>query len=74
MMAGMRKMPSKLTPVGSMDWVVAERAAARQLEEQDIEDFAFMARTELEWLNEHMAEVFERDQLYATDLTPLESH
>lgn len=67
-MAGMRKMPSKLTPVGSMDWVVAERAAARQLEEQDIEDFAFMARTELEWLNEHMAEVFERDQFDIIDI------
>ena len=31
---------------------------------QEAEDFAFSARNEVEWLNEHMAEIFSKNQLY----------
>jgi len=55
---------SKIAPVGSMTWITNERATIRQLGEQDFEDFTFSARGELEWLNEHMADIFERSQVY----------
>lgn len=32
--------------------------------EQESEDFGFSARNELEWLNEHMADIFAKDQMY----------
>ena len=33
-----------------------------QLEGQEREDFSFMLRNEFDWLNEHIAEIFENDQ------------
>lgn len=59
-------------PVGSLAWVANERATIEQLEAQELEEFAFAARNDLEWLNEHMADIFERNTLYAThrDLPP----
>lgn len=54
----------KFTPVGSLTWVTNERSTVLQLGNQDFEDFAFSARTDLEWLNEHMADIFERTQVY----------
>lgn len=54
---------AKPAPVGSLSWIANERALIRQHEEQDIEDFAFSARNDLEWLNEHMADIFERNQV-----------
>ncbi|PUU83802.1 hypothetical protein B9Z19DRAFT_962479 [Tuber borchii] len=59
---------SKIAPVGSMTWITNERATIRQLGEQDFEDFTFSARGELEWLNEHMADIFERSQVDMTEL------
>lgn len=50
--------------VGSTRWVLDERAQAGQFIEQEVEEFAFSARNELEWLNEHMSEIFSRNQLY----------
>ncbi|RPA98461.1 hypothetical protein L873DRAFT_1790261 [Choiromyces venosus 120613-1] len=59
---------SKIAPVGSMTWITNEHTTIRQLGEQDFEDFAFSARGELEWLNEHMADIFERSQVDMAEL------
>jgi len=51
-------------PVGSADWIQNERDQASAFIEQEVEEFSYSARNELEWLNEHMAEIFSRDQRY----------
>ena len=50
--------------VGSAAWVADERASAAQLAELEVEEFTFSARNELEWLNEHMREIFDENELY----------
>lgn len=50
--------------VGSAAWVADERASAAQLSELEVEEFTFSARNELEWLNEHMREIFDENELY----------
>jgi hypothetical protein len=50
--------------VGSAAWVGEESAAANQLVDAELEEFTFAARNELDWLNEHMAEIFNENQLY----------
>ena len=50
--------------VGSAKWVYDERDVARQFIDQELEEFAFSARNELEWLNEHMADMFSQNDLY----------
>ncbi|KAG0635132.1 hypothetical protein HOY80DRAFT_1140130 [Tuber brumale] len=59
---------SKIAPVGSMTWITNERTTIGQLGGQDFEDFTFSARGELEWLNEHMADIFERSQVDMAEL------
>ena len=51
-------------PVGSAQWIQNEREQASQFVDQEVEEFSYSARNELEWLNEHMADVFSRDQRY----------
>ncbi|RPB10884.1 hypothetical protein P167DRAFT_236595 [Morchella conica CCBAS932] len=61
--------PSTAKPsVGSVSWIANERSTVQQLGDQDMEDFAFAARNDLEWLNEHMAEIFERNNLDVAEL------
>jgi epoxyqueuosine reductase QueG len=50
--------------VGSAQWIGVEREQITQFCDQEAEDFAFSARNEVEWLNEHMAEIFNNSQLY----------
>ncbi len=50
-------------PVGSSEWNQDENAQVSQFCGQEAEDFAFSARNEVEWLNEHMAEIFSKDQV-----------
>ena len=45
-------------PVGSAQWILDEREQLGKFGEQEVEDFTFSARNEIEWLNEHMAEIF----------------
>jgi hypothetical protein len=54
---------SKL-PVGSAPWIVSERKQADELVTQEAEEFGYSVRNELEWLNEHMAEIFTSSQVY----------
>lgn len=49
--------------VGSAAWIAEERSSASQLAEGEAEDFAFLARNDVEWLNEHMAEIFSKNQV-----------
>ncbi|KAI9672299.1 MAG: hypothetical protein M1831_002115 [Alyxoria varia] len=55
-------------PVGSSKWVYDERKQADDIVQQEAEEFAFSARNDMDWLNEHMAEIFARGQLDVTDV------
>lgn len=48
---------------GSAEWVGDERISTLDFVKQETEEFAFSVRNEMDWLNEHMAEVFNRSQL-----------
>lgn len=50
--------------MGSMEWINDENLQVEGHCEQESEDFGFSARNELEWLNEHMADIFAKDQMY----------
>ncbi|KAF4554340.1 Inner centromere protein-related protein pic1-like protein [Elsinoe fawcettii] len=54
--------------IGSAQWIEGERSHAKQLFDEDVEEFGYAARRELEWLNEHMAEIFSKQQLNLTDV------
>ncbi|KAK7748804.1 hypothetical protein SLS53_000828 [Cytospora paraplurivora] len=62
----MRPGPPRL-PVGSAAWCAEERSSALQVARSEIEEFSYSARNELEWLNEHMAEIFSENQMYVLD-------
>ena len=49
--------------VGSAAWIGDENAQIAHHCEQELEDFGFSARNELEWLNEHMADVFSKENM-----------
>ena len=49
--------------VGSSSWISEERTSALQIAETEAEEFTFSARNEIEWLNEHMAEIFSKNQV-----------
>lgn len=51
-------------PVGSKEWIAEEKENCRQLVQQELDEVEFPVRHEMDWLNEHMAEIFTRDQLY----------
>jgi len=50
--------------VGSSLWISNERSASFQVVQSETEEFTFSARNEIEWLNEHMAEIFSQNQLW----------
>ena len=52
-------------PVGSAQWITNERQQIAVFRDQESEDFAFSARNEVDWLNEHMAEIFSNNQMYS---------
>jgi hypothetical protein len=51
-------------PVGSAAWISGEKENVTRLVEQELEEVEFPVRHELDWLNEHMAEIFSNNQLY----------
>jgi len=55
--------------VGSASWVTEERASASQIAEAEAEEFAFSVRNDVDWLNEHMAEIFSKNQVYVNKLS-----
>ncbi|KAI0432557.1 hypothetical protein F5Y09DRAFT_301705 [Xylaria sp. FL1042] len=54
--------------VGSGPWVSEERASATQIAQSEVEEFTFSVQNDLDWLNEHMAEVFSENQINVTDI------
>lgn len=71
MASSARPFASGSVPVGSTAWISNELKAIGQMEAQDLEEFAYAARNDLEWLNEHMADIFERNTMYAVHSTVL---
>ncbi|KAF2844875.1 inner centromere protein-like protein [Plenodomus tracheiphilus IPT5] len=52
---------SKAPAIGSAGWILEERHQSNALVAQELEDFGFSVRNELEWLNEHMSDIFAND-------------
>lgn len=66
----MRPGPPRQT-VGSTAWCTEERSSALQIAQSEVEEFGYSARNELEWLNEHMADVFSENQMYVSDASSI---
>jgi len=56
---------AKTAPVGSAQWVQNEREQADAFGQEGVEEFGYSVRNELDWLNEHMAEIFSKSAVYA---------
>lgn len=63
----MAARPARRPAVGAAAWCLEERTSALQITQSEVEEFGYSARNEVEWLNEHMAEVFSENQMYVTD-------
>lgn len=50
-------------PVGCAQWIQDENEQIELFRKQEVEDFGFSARNEIEWLNEHMADIFNKNQV-----------
>lgn len=57
-------------PVGSAEWLLSERKQVNDLVAQDVEDIGYSVQTELDWLNEHMGDIFSRKDLYVWPVNP----
>ncbi|USP81386.1 hypothetical protein yc1106_08660 [Curvularia clavata] len=53
---------SKAPTIGSAGWILEERHQSTTLVAQELEDFGFSVRNELEWLNEHMFDILASDR------------
>lgn len=62
---------AKAANVGSTQWIQKEREQAGDFVEQELEEFGYSVRNEMEWLNEHMAEVFSANAVYVVFSTRL---
>ncbi|KAL8783825.1 MAG: hypothetical protein Q9213_004371 [Squamulea squamosa] len=56
------------TTIGSMPWLDQENQQVAQFSAQEADDFAFSVRNELEFLNEHMADIFSKNQVNITEV------
>lgn len=54
--------------IGSAAWVAAEKENVTRLLEQEMEEVEFPVRHEIDWLNEHMAEIFSKNELYVAHI------
>lgn len=50
-------------PVGSAAWVSTEKENVSQLVDQEMEEIEYPVSHEMDWLNEHMADIFNNNQL-----------
>ncbi|PKS09080.1 hypothetical protein jhhlp_003694 [Lomentospora prolificans] len=55
-------------PVGSAPWISEERAAALQIAEDEVEEFSYSVRNDFEWLNEHMAGIFDENEVNVAEM------
>lgn len=56
----MASVRGKTAPIGSAQWIQNERDQAGHLVAEEAEEFGYSARNELDWLNEHMGDIFSR--------------
>ncbi|KAH7328210.1 hypothetical protein B0I35DRAFT_11862 [Stachybotrys elegans] len=49
--------------VGSAAWISEERSSALQITQTEVEEFSYSARNEMDWLNEHMAGIFDENEI-----------
>jgi len=50
--------------IGTMQWIQSETEQAEAFIQQEVEEFEYSVRNDLEWLNEHMAEVLSEGGVY----------
>ncbi|KAJ5996008.1 hypothetical protein N7522_007668 [Penicillium canescens] len=55
-------------PVGSAPWIAAEKENMAELVEQEMEEVEYPVRHEMDWLNEHMTEIFSKGQANFADV------
>ncbi|KAJ0164178.1 Inner centromere protein-related protein pic1 [Colletotrichum tanaceti] len=60
----MATMRGTRVPVGSALWVNEERTTALSIVQAEAEEFSFAAKNEFDWLNEHMAEIFNENEMH----------
>ncbi|KAJ9601917.1 hypothetical protein H2200_013587 [Cladophialophora chaetospira] len=56
-------MAARAAAVGTASWIAAEKENAVQLLQNEKEEVIYPAQHQLEWLNEHMAEIFSQSHL-----------
>ena len=49
--------------VGSAAWIAAEKENVLQLVQTEKDELVFPAQHEMEWLNEHMVEIFSKSHV-----------
>ncbi|KAL9599413.1 MAG: hypothetical protein Q9219_003850 [cf. Caloplaca sp. 3 TL-2023] len=54
--------------IGSLPWLDQENQQVAQFASQEADDFAFSVRNEMDFLNEHMAEIFSKNQVNITEV------
>lgn len=59
----MAAMRGSRVPVGSAAWISEERASALSFADSEVEEFNFSVRNDVDWLNEHMADVFNENEV-----------
>lgn len=67
LLASLRIMAAMRGPrlhVGSAAWVTEERSSAMQIANSEVEEFSYSARNEMDWLNEHMAGIFNENETH----------
>ncbi|RKF62990.1 putative inner centromere protein [Erysiphe neolycopersici] len=53
---------------GSPSWISQERSCALQIVQSETEEFTYSVRNEVDWLNEHMAEIFSANQMNVAEI------
>ncbi|WDK11529.1 inner centromere protein [Colletotrichum graminicola] len=64
-MAAMRRTR---VPPGSASWINEERTTALSIVQAEAEEFSFAARNEFDWLNEHMAGIFNENEINVAEI------
>ena len=70
----MAAMRGQRLQVGSGAWIADERNAAFNIAQSEVEEFSYSARNELDWLNEHMAGIFNENETYVCSLQLCTEH
>ncbi|EEY14926.1 inner centromere protein [Verticillium alfalfae VaMs.102] len=64
----MAAMRGARVPVGSATWIAGERSSAEDIVKTETEEFSYSVRNEFDWLNEHMADVFNENAINVAEM------